>query len=139
MNELLPCPFCGETPTLNVKHYGDTHYWRVICPTPFCAIMSVAPTETEAIGAWNTRAGGYCAFAQPTDLTDGCALLGELLQAREDGVKLVPERTCHIVKASRKYVLSDGTELFEDGCSNCNGYIGEDDNYCPNCGAKVIA
>lgn len=49
------------------------------------------------------------------------------------------ERTCHIVKASRKYVLSDGTELFEDGCSECNEYLAEDDNYCPNCGAKVIA
>ena len=46
--------------------------------------------------------------------------------------------TCHIVKASRKYVLSDGTELFEDGCSVCNCYIGEDDNYCSNCGAKVV-
>lgn len=49
------------------------------------------------------------------------------------------ERTCHIVKASRKYVLSDGTELFEDGCSECNEYLGEDDNYCPNCGRKVEA
>lgn len=47
--------------------------------------------------------------------------------------------TCHVVKASRKYVLSDGTELFEDGCSVCNGYIGEGDNYCPNCGAKVVS
>lgn len=45
--------------------------------------------------------------------------------------------TCHIVKASRKYVLSDGTELFEDGCSVCNGYIGEGDNYCPNCGRRI--
>ena len=47
------------------------------------------------------------------------------------------ERTCHIVESSRKYVLSDGTELFEDGCSECNGYLGDGDNYCPNCGAKV--
>ena len=53
-------------------------------------------------------------------------------------VTYVPERTCRIVKSSRKYVLSDGTELFEDGCSECNGYVGEGDNYCPNCGAKVI-
>lgn len=48
------------------------------------------------------------------------------------------ERTCHIVRASRKYVLSDGTELFDDGCSVCNGYIGDGDNYCSNCGAKVV-
>ena len=48
------------------------------------------------------------------------------------------ERTCHVVKNSRKYVLSDGCELFDDGCSICNGYVGDDDNYCSNCGAKVV-
>ena len=48
------------------------------------------------------------------------------------------ERTCHIVKNSRKYVLSDGRELFEDGCSICNGYLSEDDNYCSNCGARRV-
>lgn len=50
-----------------------------------------------------------------------------------------PERTCCIVKASRKYVLSDGTELFEGGCSECNGYIGDGDNYCSECGRKVVS
>lgn len=48
------------------------------------------------------------------------------------------ERTCRVVKNSRKYVLSDGTELFDDGCSICNGYIGAGENYCSNCGAKVV-
>ena len=48
------------------------------------------------------------------------------------------ERTCHVVKNSRKYVLSDGTELFDDGCSICNGYIGAGENYCSQCGAKVV-
>lgn len=55
-----------------------------------------------------------------------------------DHYGFVKERTCKVIKASRKYVLSDGTELFEDGCSECNGYVGDGDNYCPNCGAKVI-
>ena len=50
----------------------------------------------------------------------------------------VRERTCRIVKNSRKYVLSDGRELFEDGCSICNGYVGDGDNYCSNCGARVV-
>lgn len=48
------------------------------------------------------------------------------------------ERTCHIVKNSRKYILSDGRELFEDGCSICNGYLSEDDNYCSSCGARRV-
>lgn len=51
----------------------------------------------------------------------------------------VKERTCHIVKNSRKYVLSDGRELFDDGCSICNGYVGDGDNYCSNCGARVVS
>lgn len=54
-----------------------------------------------------------------------------------DWVDFVRERTCHIVKNSRKYVLSDGRELFDDGCSICNGYVGDGDNYCSNCGARV--
>lgn len=51
----------------------------------------------------------------------------------------VPERTCYIVKEAHKIVLSDGMELFENGCSECNSYLDDDDNYCPNCGAKVVS
>ena len=73
----------------------------------------------ESIKAWNSRAKPPC---------DGgyCPLCGAI------------ERTCHIVKNSRKYVLSDGRELFDDGCSICNGYVGDGDNYCSNCGARVV-
>ena len=60
MSELLPCPFCGGEAHMESKHYGDTHYWRVWCQTPFCAFMSVAPTEQQAIEAWNTRAERTC-------------------------------------------------------------------------------
>lgn len=49
------------------------------------------------------------------------------------------ERTCHIVEAALKIVLSDGTELFESGCSECNSYLDIGDNYCSNCGAKVVS
>ena len=54
-----------------------------------------------------------------------------------DLIEPEPERTCRIVEDSRKYVLSDGTELFEGGCSECGGYLEDGDNYCPNCGARV--
>lgn len=60
-------------------------------------------------------------------------------QAIADKLNSRAKRTCHIVKNSRKYVLSDGRELFDDGCSICNGYIGDGDNYCSNCGAKVVS
>lgn len=59
------------------------------------------------------------------------------ITASLEGDNKATERTCHIVKASRKYVLSDGTESFDDGCSECNTYIGDGDNYCSGCGAKV--
>ena len=55
-----------------------------------------------------------------------------------DGQRFERVRECHVVKNSRKYVLSNGAELFDDGCSICNGYVGEGENYCSNCGARVI-
>ena len=56
-----------------------------------------------------------------------------------DGELYERVRECHVVKNSRKYVLSNGAELFDDGCSICNGYVGEGENYCSNCGAKVVS
>ncbi len=49
----------------------------------------------------------------------------------------VDDGTCRIVKNSRVYLVSNGIEVYEDGCSHCNGYLSEDDNYCPNCGRRV--
>lgn len=69
-----------------------------------------------------TRSHGFCSWGE----------------RKEEQITDIPERTCKVIKNSRKYVLSDGTELFENGCSVCNGYIGDDDNYCPNCGARVV-
>lgn len=47
------------------------------------------------------------------------------------------ERTCRIVPHGHLITLSDGTELYESACSECNAYIGDEDNYCSICGAKV--
>ena len=105
MSELLPCPFCGGEAHMESKHYGDTHYWRAWCQTPFCAFMSVAPTEQQAIEAWNTRA----------------------------------ERTCKVDD-----IVPDNWEYkvwsFELSCGHdYESTQREPPNYCPNCGAKVIA
>lgn len=47
-----------------------------------------------------------------------------------NGVKYVPERTCEFMPYSEK--SDDGI------CSKCGAYMYEQDNYCPNCGAKVV-
>lgn len=68
-----------------------------------------------------TRAGGYCPFAKPTDLTDGCALLRE--------------RMCNLIE--------DEDLEFLLHCSNCGAGAPKQSwaywSYCPNCGAKVVA
>lgn len=115
--ELLPCPFCGGEAETSAERFERTLLSWVYCKE--CgAAGGYRHTEAEAIKAWNTRAGAYCAYAQPTDLTDGCALLE------------LAERTCH----------DTGENDWHFVCSACgyeqNGY--EQWSYCPNCGARVV-
>lgn len=48
------------------------------------------------------------------------------------------ERTCRIVPHGHLFTMSDGTELYESACSECGAYLGDEDNYCSICGAKVV-
>ena len=61
MNELKPCPFCGESSVHIEKHvaYTTTGYlYLVRCSNiPFCGIRQTGFfTEEEAVEAWNRRA-----------------------------------------------------------------------------------
>lgn len=47
-----------------------------------------------------------------------------------NGKKYVPERTCKFMPYSEK--SDDGI------CSKCGAYMYEQDNFCPDCGAKVV-
>jgi Lar family restriction alleviation protein len=109
MSDLKPCPFCGgEAVEGKVKFNGK---------------------ESERDGWLGCR---ECrVFLNYTNGERGKKMAIEIWNTRY-------ERTSRIVEGSRKYVFSDGTELFEDGCSECNGYLIDRDNYCPNCGAKVV-
>ena len=110
-SELKPCPFCGGKAVIGGGGCRDYFVYCADC----IATTRPAFTEAEAIAAWNTRADGYCAFAQPTDLTDGCALL--------------QERTCRNT--------GNWTNHWE--CSECGKiYEWTTPNYCPNCGARVV-
>ena len=138
MTELLPCPFCGGEAVITdcVYHLKcedggvyDKKGWTVGCRTVGCRgwFNRSINTEAEAVKAWNTRAGAHCAFAQPTDLTDGCALLAE--------------RTCHIV-AYENPICMDDRYFVELSCGHCFEWDeivdGDKPNFCPQCGAKVI-
>ena len=55
----------------------------------------------------------------------------ELLFKRlADLIEPEPERTCKIVNSENKFVNWE--------CSACGEEIKYSDNYCPNCGAKVV-
>ena len=119
MSELKPCPFCGGEARTSSKDYGDTHYWRVFCDTPSCAMCmtSVFHSEAEAIEAWNTRADDYRHAA-------------EYWQRMYENT--FAERTCQLIEDSGLL-----------HCSECGGVAEERLwaywHYCPNCGARVVS
>ena len=108
--ELKPCPYCGGEAYLNE------------CPN--CGELNIEVIHAD--DCWMLEYEGYYDIAANEK--------EQYIAAWNHRT----ERTCYVIENLRKYVLSDGTELFENGCSVCNGYIGDGDNYCPNCGAKVV-
>jgi len=137
--ELLPCPFCGKQPEIGHYETFDNDEWYIGCDCECGPCTKIHLTYEQAIAAWNARVGSHCAFAQPTDLTDGCALL--------------TERTCkNVCKEWEKTSFAHAATSF--CCSECGAhyvdcecyYAGLADadeeqirtNYCPNCGSRVI-
>ena len=114
MTDLKPCPFCGGEALIGVNKESTVREYFVGCMNCHIRLYKIGYkrfyTEAEAIAAWNART----------------------------------ERTCEFVSSKgsdRPPVCSAcGYELdiydcdwFEDGAY---GYGG---NYCPNCGARVVA
>ncbi|MBR2790805.1 MAG: hypothetical protein IKD70_09410 [Eggerthellaceae bacterium] len=95
----------------------------VYCADCCGGIYPYYDTEAEAIEAWNTR------YHFGLTDEDYSILLDEMGIAK-------PERTCRFLPF--KGEESKEPEEQEGVCSNCSHYMHFQDNYCPNCGAKVI-
>lgn len=54
--KLKPCPFCGEKSGFHIGQPWEGGKYRVSCTMCWCA-SGGHPTKTEAIAAWNSRAG----------------------------------------------------------------------------------
>ena len=114
MDELKPCPFCGGEAELITLRDGlgqICECWVAhTCANGMSVETNSYDTEAEAISAWNTRAERTCRVIACYDTSD------------VDGSNS---------NAEWYFALTCGCELYWDE--------EEPPNYCPNCGAKVIA
>lgn len=53
--ELLPCPFCGGKPVINLYPTGDK---SVYCP--FCKVETFIGEKMKVTEAWNRRTAVFC-------------------------------------------------------------------------------
>lgn len=131
MEELKPCPFCGEPPKINEYHGSAIPEYSVDCMNDNCpayAGSSLKETKEETIEAWNTRAERTCKvepfyFAKPKTIEDIQA--GLFLRCSE----------CHA--SIDKHKASVRITERRDGDIEVE-VVGTEINYCPNCGAKAV-
>ena len=125
MNKLKPCPFCGGEAQIQHQSrelYGDAVDWYgVYCKKQFCGYVSGQSTEAEAVAAWNTRADDYRHAA-------------EYWQRMYENT--FTERTCKRITLGLEREREIATVSWI--CSACGKHMSRDDNYCPNCGRKVV-
>jgi len=116
MSELKPCPFCGGEQAIKTRYIGygspglGSHdEYRVVCKE--CRASSDEyKSEAEAIAAWNRRS---------------------------DAMPVVRGEWVLVGTNEHDYETS-----VEEKCSLCGRYVYRydtqpQDNYCPNCGAKI--
>jgi Restriction alleviation protein Lar len=103
--KLLPCPFCGSDPVIDVLGGPGSFYRTINCPKCKCD-LHLYPMESVAIIAWNTRT------PDPR-----IAVLRKALEA------IVPEDedwwcpTCKVSLASSRVTSSEC-------CDTCGTYLG---------------
>ena len=138
MSELKPCPFCGGEIKTAVITFDEKFYeppyeaWYLEhadiiaafeehCPIP--TTDTFYDTEAEAIEAWNTRSDDYKQAA-------------EYWQRMYE--QTFAERTCeNNAPAYLDFLCSECGFVHYHSEANDTGE-GNEWNYCPNCGAKVV-
>lgn len=56
---LEPCPFCGQTRSLELSHYRDGKSWWHYVECTECVMTGpVGRLKGDAVNAWNKREGG---------------------------------------------------------------------------------
>lgn len=118
-SELLPCPFCGGEAEINgANKYG----WSVWCKKCHSNNNWGHAMEQEAIEAWNTR-------------VETVTVTGTTIVTDTPRITYVPERTCKRITLGLERKREIATVSWV--CSACGKHMSRDDNYCPNCGARV--
>ena len=126
-DELKVCPFCGGDARIHSKVLAegfDSGYWAV-CDE--CGKGDTLPheSEEEAAAAWNARAA----------VTDE-----QFALAVHDGRAWQRVRECHMVPVSLYDEEGvDGIECDECGWSDVHEWYDPMPEFCPSCGAKVVA
>lgn len=130
-DELKPCPFCGGEATFAAHATAEEMDYGIICRTmavigcDACEFCMSGETDEETVAKWNARAA----------VTDE-----QFSLAVHDGRVWQVVRECRDVGTSSNFFRcsSCGCEIMHcvDGWKPL--YMGEV-NFCPNCGAKVVA
>ena len=154
MTDLKPCPFCGGEARVTWNPYGNNDsVCAVVCIC--CNAMSdYELSERAAIEAWNSRA--ELGSEPPYDELLRClendwnisaswdglrrfwhiVLTEEGVRLRDAELNSRAERTCkrivHGLERDREVATVSWT------CSECGAHMGRENNYCPNCGARVV-
>ena len=129
--KLLPCPFCGGEAEAHEVMF-PYHYWDVLCDGECFDHFCEKPTKAEAIAAWNTRA--------ETVFVTGTTTVTDTPQ-----ITYVPERTCKMETDhdELEVIAYSHEDTWAYKCNACGWSFRYDrgikPNYCPNCGARVIA
>lgn len=116
--ELKPCPWCGKKPKIIKIPFIEYNPWRIYCDNNQCTIKPYTggfETVEQTIHEWNS-----CY----QDIYDTNVKTGTVRNIKRGAMFYTIEYTCC------------GYKFYEPRLAG--GYEDIVQNYCPNCGAKIV-